>query len=116
MIKTEALYVFSDPITRSKNKYLAVAVQEFRPGVLAFSDTVRGHTVEGKITSDDEGNVRVEDKRGVWEFTPCTLDMFRRKYKNTVANGDDIAEVCETTDDLWEWYRRHFGGNNINFC
>ena len=108
MIKTEALYVHTNPIIGGNDKYIAVAVQEFRPGVLAFFSTERGHTIEGKITSDNEGNVRVVDKHGIWEFTPCTLDMFRRKYKNDVINGDDIAEVCETTDDLWEWYRRHF--------
>lgn len=109
MIKREALYVHTDPIIGGDEKYIALDVQEFSPGVLAFHDTCRGHTIEGKITSDNDGNIRVVDKNrdgAVWEFTPCTLDMFRRKYKKMVAHGDDIAEVCETTDDLWEWYRR----------
>lgn len=106
MIKREALYVHTNPIIGGSEKSIAIDVQEFSPGVLAFHDTCRGHTVEGKITSDDAGNIRVESDNGVWEFTPCTLDMFRRKYKKMVAHGDDIAEVCETTDDLWEWYRR----------
>ena len=62
MIKTEALYVHTNPIIGGNDKYIAVAVQEFRPGVLAFFSTERGHTIEGKITSDDEGNVRVDRK------------------------------------------------------
>ena len=52
MIKTEALYVFSDPITRSKNKYLKLRTPEtlMRQGFIGFSDIRRHHimhTVSG---------------------------------------------------------------------
>ena len=103
MIDSNALYVMTFPDGTQK---LVLDVQRWWNGALAFHDTCRGHTIEGKITETSDG-VEVTTEQGkTIKFKLVTIEAFRRKYKDIANAGDAIAEVCNTTADLWEYYRR----------
>ena len=104
MIDSNALYVLTFP---SGAQNLALALQIWEDGSLVFHDTCRGHSIHGKITETENGVQVKEDTSGkVFTFKPVTIEAYRRKYKDIAVNGDIIAEECNTTDDLWEYYRR----------
>jgi hypothetical protein len=116
MIDKNALYVMStswhvgEPADFNG---LAIDLQEWpndnTPGkrMLAFHDTVRGHMISGKVTEEPDGTVIIQrNENETFTFKPCTLDMFRRTYYKIAYNGENIATVCTSTDDLWEYYRR----------
>lgn len=92
----------------------AIGLQEWPTGqsepgevCIAFHDTVRGHEFSGKLKEDRDGTITLTQKDGhFFVFKPCTIEMFRRTYYKLAHNGEAIAEVCHTTDDLWEYYRR----------
>ena len=76
---------------------------------LAFHDTCRGHFLAGAITEKDGGTIILQRDRkneDPFIFRPCTLEMYRKKYYKMCGNGKAIAEMCTSTDDLWEYYCR----------
>ncbi len=37
-------------------------------------------------------------------------DKFRERVYRFVVNGEEIAEKCATTEELWEYYNRCYSG------
>lgn len=105
MIDPRALYVMTMP---DGWKNLALDVQRWGEGgrTLAFHDTCRGHTLEGEIIETPEGVTVNLDNGNTITFEIVTLDTYRREYKALAVNGDAIAAACNSTGDLWEYYRR----------
>ena len=79
---------------------------------LRFDDTVHGHMIPGEIVKETENGFLFRSdgfKPGEWEFKELTIEAFKRKYYKIVGNGEVIASVIKTTEDLHEWYRKEFG-------
>jgi len=100
---------------------LAVGV-ELGDGWLGYHDTQRGHTLEGyleKETKDgfiwrwiiDVGKDGKMD-RGRVHFKAITLEEYDREIRPRVL-GD--VPVFETTEDLYEFYRREFGSRGFSY-
>lgn len=115
MINQNALYIVKIPLEENLEG-LAIQMQRWpknpRPRAktgLAFHDTCRGHFLAGTITEKDDGTIILQRDRkheDPFIFRPCTLEMYRKKYYKMCGNGEAIAEMCTSTDDLWEYYCR----------
>jgi len=80
---------------------------KFKEGYLCFDDTDRGHMIQGEITECGESSFSFVDiKKNLWEFEEVTIEMFRERVYRFVVNGEEIAEKCKTTEELWEYYER----------
>lgn len=80
-------------------------------GRLRFFDTNRGHEIEGQITKDGDDAFTFTSagfEPGPWTFRKLTIEDVRRGAV-WIENGGIIAQTIKTTDDLQEWYRKHFG-------
>lgn len=111
-----ALYciIKSPGIKKGLGTQLALHVQlwpgsDGEPETLCFYDTNRGHMFPGKMTEIQDHTFTFTDKRGdIWEFREVTIQEFRHRLAPHVDNGENIAKVIKTTEDLWEWYRKTF--------
>lgn len=92
------------------DRILALHVTDtFREGYICFDDTNRGHMIKGKITEKDETTFTMIDRNeDIWIFEMVTIEMFQEEAYQYVYNGKNIAKLCATTDDLWEYYRKEF--------
>lgn len=80
---------------------------KFKKGYLCFDDTDRGHMIQGEITECGENLFSFVDvNKNLWEFEEVTIEMFRERVYRFVVNGEEIAEKCKTTEELWEYYER----------
>ncbi|MBR6537377.1 MAG: hypothetical protein IKT67_09275 [Lachnospiraceae bacterium] len=74
---------------------------KFKEGYLCFDDTDRGHMIQGEIKEYGETAFPFVDiKKNLWEFEEVMIDMFRERVYRFVANGEEIAESCNTTDEF----------------
>lgn len=78
-------------------------------GYLCFHDTDRGHMLKGEIVEEFENGFKFIDRNDrEWQFREVTIQEFRHKIQRNVYNGEHIANLCTTTADLWEYYRKAF--------
>ena len=84
-------------------------------GKLKFHDTNRGHMFSGKLLQGYEDGFAFEVfeqegawVNGLWVFHKVTLQDFRQHLCHTVGNGEALAKTSNTTEELWEWYRKMF--------
>mgnify|MGYP000871075548 FL=1 len=71
----------------------------------------RGHMIEGEMLRETEdGFVFRSDgyDPGEWTFKELTIQDFKREYFKNVVNGEVLAQIIKTTEDLHEWYRKEF--------
>ncbi len=110
----KALYVI-DSCPHGSNNQLALHIivrdSPDEPGTaeLCFYDTNRGHMIRGKMKKIQEyGFIWIDWRGDDWIFREVTIHEFRHSLWQYVCNGDSIAKVINTTEDLWEWYRKTF--------
>lgn len=85
----------------------------FKEGYLCFDDTNRGHMLKGEIiASDDDSFTFFRQPNEEWVFEIVTIEKFKENVYRCVYNGKEIAEVCDTTEDLWEHFRQLFPLND----
>ncbi len=108
----KALYViFRSPHRPEGNgTQLALHVQIWKnPERLCFYDTNRGHMIEGNMDEVYDHSFTFKDRHGeIWELREVTMEEFRDRLARHVGNGEEIAKALETTENLWEWYRKTF--------
>lgn len=81
----------------------------FRAGYLCYDDTNRGHMLRGEIiASDDDTFTFLRDDGDEWMFEIVTIEKFNQEVHHYVYNGKAISELCNSTEDLWEYYRKEF--------
>jgi len=83
-----------------------------RKGLRYLVPPERGHSIEGTVTEDTDAGFTFRSEGyapGDWAFKVLTIEDFRRKYHRLVIDGDVLAGVIKTTEDLHEWYRKEFG-------
>lgn len=108
----KALYIL-DKSPVGKDQLCLYVTDQFSPGYICFDDTDRGHAIEGTIREKYDNGFKFEDKDGrEWVFREVTIQEFRHHIYKTVYNGKDIAKLCTTTEDLWEYYRKQFPDMN----
>ena len=92
------------------DKQLALHVtDDFREGYICFDDTNRGHMIEVEIIETREHSFSFADKQGrLWKFEEVTIEEFKSNLYKYVENGQMIANICGTTEELWEYYRDTF--------
>lgn len=105
----KALYVIDKGPYASGYQLCLHVTTTFREGYLCFDDTNRGHMFKGEITKEYKNAFEFTDERGnLWVFREVTIQEFRHKLHNAAYNGEAIAKLCTTTEDLWEYYRKAF--------
>ena len=108
----KALYII-DEFPYGKDVLCLHVTDTFENGYLCFDDTERGHMIQGIIREKHLNGFEFEDRSGnVWIFREVTIQEFRHHISKTVYNGEAIAKLCTTTEDLWEYYRKKFPINN----
>lgn len=112
MINNRIVYVAKRP---GKGDYDVVAlwVELHGESELWWHDTMRGHCLNGKMGEENgEAFTFIADDAnaypGTWSFKPMTIEMFKRKYSARVENGEALAAMMQTTDDLNTWYRAKY--------
>lgn len=79
--------------------------------LLCFFDTERGHMIEGEIVKDDENGFVFNSegyRPGNWYFKILTANDFRTWIYKYIGNGEKLAKMFNTTEDLHEWYRKEY--------
>lgn len=105
----QALYVMrKSPYGDGKQLVLHVT-DSFEEGYICFDDTNRGHMIEAKNVETKERSFSFIDTQDrLWEFEEVTIEEFENSLYQYVWNGQEIAKLCATTEDLWEYYRKEF--------
>ncbi len=74
----------------------------------------------GKVVKDGEDyfEFQCDDsvmhrRGGLYRFTALTLKDFRNSTYKWISQGETIANVCQTTDDLYYWYRKNWPNTRI---
>lgn len=78
---------------------------------LWFDATGHPHMIEGEVIKETkDGFIFRSDgyEPGEWTFKELTIEDFRRKYYRLVCEGETMAYVLKTTEDLYSWYRQEF--------
>ncbi|MFZ5945057.1 MAG: hypothetical protein ACOYVD_13215 [Bacillota bacterium] len=110
MIDRRAVYAVKFPDDEDFQN-LVMNVHIHKGNLRFLSPPDRGHEITGKLGTETEyGFTWISDHTfaGEWQFKICTIEDFRDKYYKFVFNGAAIAEVIQTTADLYEWYRKNF--------
>lgn len=71
----------------------------------------RPHMIRGELARENGDGFLFRSegyKPGEWTFKELTIEEFRREFYRYVEEGETIAQVIHTTDDLHEWYRKEF--------
>lgn len=81
----------------------------FKEGYVCFDDTSRGHMIQGEIVEEDDETFTFVDKHGEkWVFEIVTLEKFKDYVYRCAYNGNEIAKLCNTTEELWDYFRKQF--------
>ena len=103
-----ALYVIKE-FPYGKNQLVLHVRNDFQEGYLCFYDTERGHMIEGKLEQCVADGFSFIDKRErKWEFKEVSIDEFRENLCDKIVNGKEIADLCRSTEELWQYYRKEF--------
>lgn len=43
-----------------------------------------------------------------WEFEEVSIESFKERLYRFAENGDDIKNRCNTTEELWKYFREQF--------
>ena len=104
----KALYIIDEGPYGADQLCLHVT-DSFRDGYLCFDDTNRGHMIRGTIKKRYKNGFMFESHKGdQWVFREVTIQEYRHRISRKVVNGEAIAKLCTTTEDLWEYYRKAF--------
>ena len=111
---SKALYHITQNPWRKDGGQLALQVQ-IKNDTLMFYDTNRGHMIHGKLVEEYENGFAFEAfeqegawVNGLWIFREVTIQDFRQHLCQAVGHGEVIAKTINTTEELWEWYRKTF--------
>lgn len=81
----------------------------FKAGYVCFDDTNRGHMIKGEIIEQNDRTFTFMDKnQDLWIFEIVTIELFCEEVYRYVCGGVEIMKFCNTTEDLWEYYRKEF--------
>jgi len=104
----KALYIKTESPHGSGQIVLHVT-DTFKEGYVCFDDTNRGHMIQGKIVAEDDETFTFIDKHDEkWVFEIVTIEKFKGGMHRHVFNGEEIAKECDTTEELWEYFRKLF--------
>ncbi len=85
----------------------------FKEGYICFDGLGRGYMIEGTIKETFENGFSFTDfQNNEWIFREVTIEEYRHHICKTVHNGPQIAKLCTTTEDLWEYYRKEYPDAN----
>lgn len=80
-------------------------------GICFYTPGERGHMIEGHLgRKTDTGFTFISKSfaKGEWEFIEVTYDNFKSEYYKIVECGDEILNQVSNTQELIEWYHKHF--------
>ena len=105
----KALYILRKSPHGNDGQVVLHVTDTFKKGYLCFDDTNRGHMIKGEIIRQDKKTFLFRDVNGdLWEFEIVSIELFKEEAYRYVYNGVSIAQLCNTTEDLWEYYRKEF--------
>lgn len=120
MYNPKALY--SVEMSRSPGfKMLAIDVElgeDENTKWVGFHDTQRGHQIEGELLQElPDGfiwarKIPETDTTEMFTFRILTLDRFKKEFGDRVVGP--LPEF-NSTEDLWEWYRRQYADRGWAF-
>ena len=117
-------YWFEQPyMLRMKN--IAVAPVILEDGRLSFCvpgddgppwSGVWNLTGKAVLDGDDYFEFQCDDevmhmRGGTYKFYALDIDTFRRETCQWISHGEEIADCCKTTEELHEWYLKHWTYN-----
>ena len=117
-------YWFEQPyMPRMKN--IAVAPVILEDGRLSFCVPGDGGppwsgvwNLTGKVVldRDDYFEFQCDDevmhrRGGIYKFYALDIATFRRETCRWISHGEEIADRCKTTEELHEWYLKHWTYN-----
>lgn len=104
-----ALYVLIQSPYGDGQQLVLHVTDTFREGYICFDDTNRGHMIKGEIIEKTNNSfIMCDINQDKWEFMEVTIQMFRDDLYRFVGNGQRIKNYCNTTEELWEYYREQF--------
>ena len=68
------------------------------------------------VPGDDYFEFQCDDevmhrRGGTYKFHALDVDTFRRETCQWISQGKEIADCCKTTEELHEWYLKHWTYN-----
>lgn len=104
----KAIYVIKE-FPYGENQLALHVCDDFQEGHLCFYDTERGHMIEGNVEECfADGFYFIDKQKRKWVFKEVSIEEFQEKLWKNVVNGKEISDLCKTTEELWEYYRREF--------
>lgn len=104
-----AVYVLEKSPYGDEKQIVLHVTDEFRDGYICFDDTNRGHMIKGKIIEwNQELFVFIDDKKREWNFREVSIKYFEDELYEYVIGGDEITQKCNTTEELWEYFKIRF--------
>lgn len=108
----KALYNI-DKFPYGKDMLCLHVTDTYNPGYLCFDGMDRGHMIEGSIKERfSNGFIFKDNENREWTFREVTIQEYRHHIAKKVYNGANIAKLCATTEDLWEYYRKEYPDTN----
>ena len=105
----KALYLLEKSPYGDGEQIVLHVTDEFKTGYICFFDTERGHMVKGNIVEENEDMFYfIDDEKLEWKFKEISIERFKDGLYNLIVGGDEICQLCNTTEDLWEYFRKEF--------
>lgn len=105
----EAVYLLEKSPYGNRKQIVLNVTDTFKEGHLCFDDTNRGHMIKGNIirVETDSFSFLDENNRD-WIFKEVSIESFKAGLYSLVVGGNEISQLCNTTDELWKYFRIQF--------
>lgn len=105
----DAVYILEKSPYGNGEQIVLYVTDEFRRGYICFDDTNRGHMIKGNIIDIgiDFFSFLDEDEME-WRFKEVSIESFKSGLYSLVSEGNKISQLCNTTKELWEYFRIQF--------
>ena len=105
----DAVYLLEKSPYGNGEQIVLYVTDEFRKGYICFDDTNRGHMIKGKIVevgADFFTFIDLDEME--WKFKEVSIVSFKEGLYRFVCGGEEISRRCNTTEELWEYFRMQF--------
>lgn len=113
MINRKAVYIIRIPQKGETDMIsIGVDVHIYRGNLYYASGPGRGHEIKGEFGKYIDGGFTWISKGfspGEWIIKELTIEAFKRKYFKCLMDkrlAETMAATLQTTEDLWEYYRK----------
>ncbi|GHU43918.1 hypothetical protein FACS1894111_10330 [Clostridia bacterium] len=80
-------------------------------GLCYFTPEERTHMIKGEVTKESGVGFKFRSDGyapGEWEFKALTLDNFRKEYHKLMIEGEKIAQIVRSTEELYNWFNTNY--------